>query len=268
MTAKLEICEGKCPNGHPYLKFGDGAPLIALPGSTPENGNLDGGSRKFMIKPFLPLAAHRTVYVFNRRPGVPVGLTMADIATDLAEGLTGEFDSAVDVVGYSTGGSVALQLAHDHPAAVRRLVLASAAYSLSTEGRNAMRLFAERAAAGKRPAVAWASIASTSPLGRRLMAGFLWMIDPMMRPSNGDYTEAIRVIEAEDSFDLRDRLADIATPTVVIGGDKDLAYPVAMFRDTAEGLKDAELLVYAGRNHNSAIADRRFVEDVLEFLER
>lgn len=266
MTAELDIREGRSPNGHPYLAFGAGAPLIALPGSTPENGNLTGGSRKYMIKPFLPLAAHRTVYVFNRRPGVPADLTMADIAADLADGLRGEFDNAVDVVGYSTGGSVGLQLAHDHPAVVRRLVLTCAAYSLSTAGRDAMRLFAERAAAGKRPAVAWASIASESRLGKRLMAGFLWMIDPMMRPSDGDYTDAIRVIEAEDPFDLRDRLADIATPTLVIGGDKDLAYPVSMFRDTAEGLQDATLLVYAGRNHNSAIADKRFTTDVLEFL--
>ncbi|MEU8900234.1 alpha/beta hydrolase [Nocardia sp. NPDC048505] len=266
MTGKLEIHEGTFPNGLPYLRFGSGTPLVALPGSTAEHGNLAGSARKFMIKPFLGLAERHTVYVVNRRPGLAAGATLADIATDLAEELQSEFGAPVDVLGYSTGGSVAQQLALAHPKAVRRLVVVSSAYTLSPAARAAMRRFAELAAAGKRPATAWAAIASASPVGRRLMSGLLWLLDPMMRPADGDYTDAIRAIEAEDSWDIQDRLAEIQAPTLVLGGDKDLAYPAQMFRDTAAGIPDATVVLYADRNHNSAIEDARFPQTVAEFL--
>ncbi|MEV0246100.1 alpha/beta hydrolase [Nocardia sp. NPDC050712] len=266
MSSKVEIHEGTFPNGLAYLKFGSGAPLVALPGSTSEHGNLSGGARKFMIKPFLALGERHTVYVVNRRPGLAAGSTLADIATDLAEGLAGEFGEPVDVLGYSTGGSVAQQLALGHPKVVRRLVVTSSAYTLSPAGRAAMRRFAELAAAGKRPATAWASIASTSPIGQRLWGGLLWLLDPMMRPSDGDYTDGIRAIEAEDQWDIQARLAEIQAPTLILGGDKDLAYPAQMFRDTAAGIPDATLVLYEGRDHNSAIADKRFPETVAEFL--
>ncbi|WP_194814457.1 alpha/beta fold hydrolase [Nocardia sp. XZ_19_385] len=267
MTSKLDIREGTFPNGLAYLSFGSGSPLIALPGSTAENGNLSGSARKFMVKPFLALGERHTVYVVNRRPGLAAGTTMSDITTDLAEALQGEFGEPVDVLGYSTGGSVAQQLALGHPKVVRRLVVTSSAYTLSPSGRSAMRQFAERAAAGKRPATAFAAIASTSKIAQRMMAGLLWMLDPMMRPSNGDYTDGIRVIEAEDQWDIKDRLAEIQVPAMVLGGDKDLAYPAQMFRDTADGIPGATLVLYEGRNHNSAIEDRRFPEDVAKFLE-
>ncbi|GAB2635871.1 alpha/beta fold hydrolase [Nocardia goodfellowii] len=266
MTSKLDIHEGQFPNGLTYLSFGSGSPLIALPGSTAENGNLRGSARKFMVKPFLALGERHTVYVVNRRPGLAAGTTMSDITTDLAEALQGEFGEPVDALGYSTGGSVAQHLALEHPEIVRRLVVTSSAYTLSPSGRAAMRRFAELAAAGKRPATAWASIASTSRLGQRLMAGLLWLLDPMMRPADGDYTDAIRVIDAEDEWDIRERLAEIKAPTMVVGGDKDLAYPAQMFRDTADGIPGATLKLYEGRDHNSAIADSRFPDDVAGFL--
>ena len=61
---------------------------------------------------------------------------MADIAADYARAIEDEFGEPVALHGTSTGGSVALQLAIDHPDLVRRLVLASSACRLSPLGRQ------------------------------------------------------------------------------------------------------------------------------------
>ncbi|MDA1360893.1 hypothetical protein O1R50_14780 [Glycomyces luteolus] len=52
---------------------------------------------------------------------------MADIAGDYAVALHHQFRDPVDIVGSSTGGSAALQLAADHPGALRGMVLLSSA---------------------------------------------------------------------------------------------------------------------------------------------
>jgi pimeloyl-ACP methyl ester carboxylesterase len=61
---------------------------------------------------------------------------MADLANDYAGALDGMFQRPVDVLGISTGGSLALQLAADRPELVERLVVAGAACRLSEYGRS------------------------------------------------------------------------------------------------------------------------------------
>ena len=70
-----------------------------------------------------PLANHLTVYLFNRKVGLAPGSTMADIAGDYARAIENDIGRPVVLHGTSTGGSVALQLAIDHPQRVQRLVL-------------------------------------------------------------------------------------------------------------------------------------------------
>jgi len=262
----MEIQEETLGNGLPCLRFGAGPTLVALPGSQPQNGNLSGRARGFLVSPFVKLGAAFTVYVVNRRPGLPAGVTFADIAADLAEGLTATFGEPVDVLGHSTGGSVVLQLAVDHPSVVRRVVVVSSAHRLSDVGARITKEYADRARAGRRAAPAFAPIAARSAVGQVALRGVLWLVDPMMRPSDGDHTDAIRVNEAELEFGVGDRLSTVSAPTLVAGGDRDLAYPVDLMRATADGLPNGKLRVYEGRNHNNAISDPRFLPDLRYFL--
>jgi pimeloyl-ACP methyl ester carboxylesterase len=265
-AAKPEIRESTVGAGLASLVFGSGPPLVALPGSQPQNGNPAGRTRSFMVRPFRALGAGHTVHVVNRRPGVPEGATFADLAADLADALRTGFDGPVDLLGYSTGGSLALQTAADHPDVVRRLVVVCSAYRLSSVGAQVTREYAERARAGKRAAPAYTPIAARSPAGRAVMRGFFWLLDPMLRPADGDFTDAIRVNEAELAFDVRDRLDRITAPTLVVGGDRDLAYPVALLRETANGVRDGRMIIYKGRSHNSVVSAPEFARDVSDFL--
>jgi pimeloyl-ACP methyl ester carboxylesterase len=65
----------------------------------------------------------RMVHLIHRPVRPPAGMTIADLAGWHATALRARFAEPVDVMGTSGGGITALQLALDHPATVRRLVL-------------------------------------------------------------------------------------------------------------------------------------------------
>ena len=106
----------------PYLKIGQGPPLVLVPGLTPAHDVPRGWQRQAALASARPLARDFTVYVVNRRQGLQPGESMSDIAGHLANAIEHDLGQPVFLQGTSTGGSVALQLAVDRPDLVRRLV--------------------------------------------------------------------------------------------------------------------------------------------------
>lgn len=244
----------------PCVTAGSGPPLVVL-AFVPEAGTPSGLTARVLLRTLRPFTAHFTVYVPNRRPGLPQGTTMGELATHYAEGMAAAFDGPVPVLGMSTGGSLALQLAADHPGRVGRLALAATACTLGPAGRRAQRAFIERARAGRRPSPALAEITAESKLAQVLLKGVLWVAD-----GRGDHTDAATMLSAEDGFDLRGRLGDITAPTLLIHGDRDPVYPPGLARETAAGIPQARLITYEGRDHGGTLRDRRFPPDTLSFL--
>ena len=178
---------------------------------------------------------------------------MTDLANDYAEALEDEFRSAVDVLGISTGGSIALQLAADRPGLVRKLVVAGPAYRLSEHGRRFQRRMSQLAATGERRRMpqAMAPDVADSRLGRRIVGGLLWLVGPLFIKREWDLSDMIATIMAEDGFDLGDRLGEISAPTLVIGGGRDRFYPADLSRETAERIPYARLVLYENRAHGA-----------------
>ncbi|PUB25507.1 pimeloyl-ACP methyl ester carboxylesterase [Promicromonospora sp. AC04] len=248
-------------NGLPYLTAGTGSPLVVLL-FTPQAANPTGLARWSTMRMLRPFTEHFTVYVVNRPPGLPPTTTMADLAAVYAAAIKTTFEGPVNVLAISTGGSIALQLAADHPDLVGRLVLGGTACALGPVGKRAQRAYIERARQGRRPSPALADVVTESAIGRRLLRGLLWLSDG----GHEDHTDAVTVLHAEDGFDLRGRLHDIKAPTLLIQGDNDLVYPVELARQTVEGIPDARLVVYPGRSHSGTFNDKRFAVDALGFL--
>jgi pimeloyl-ACP methyl ester carboxylesterase len=257
---------GTWPGGLSFLAVGSGPPLVYLAGLTPNHEPPRGSDRRFHARPLLPFAASRRVWWVNRRPGLHPDATMADIATDYAKAMLLRFDEPVDVIGLSTGGSVALQLAADHPAVVNRLVVVSAAHRLGEDGRDAQLRVADDVLDGRERAASAELMRMLGGTARsqRMLAGLGWLIGrTYLAHSTADLITTIR---AEDAFDLRSRLADILAPTLVIGGDRDAFYSAELFRETAAGIPRGRLALYAGRGHLGTMSDSRLVPDVLSFL--
>lgn len=260
-TTDLDIVEGTLPLGLPYLALGSGPALVFLRWLTPDHANPVGLLRKAEIGTLAPLARHRRVCAINRAPGMRAGITMAEIADDHAAALRATYDGPVDVLGVSSGGSLGLQLALDHPDVVRRLVVAASASRLDEHTGASQLRYAEAMATGRR---GLHHMAAQPGAAGRLNRAVMWLLDPLLRPRNP--ADILAFALAEDGFDVTDRLSTLTAPTLVIGGELDSSYSTESFRRTADAIPDSRLVIIPGVGHMGAINHPRFVAEVTAFL--
>ena len=78
------VTEGRLSTGLPYLKLGQGPPLVLASGLTSEHANPTGVWRRMSLSWAAPFAQHFTVYLVNRKAGLAPGTTIADVAADYA----------------------------------------------------------------------------------------------------------------------------------------------------------------------------------------
>lgn len=251
--------------GMPSFRIGAGAPLVVLPGLTPRHTVPRGPAFLAEARALGPLARHREVWWVNRRAGLGPECTMADIAADYADRLP-NVARPVDVMGISTGGAVALQLAADHPHLVRRIVLVSAGCRLGPAGKAGQRALLARLEANdlRGAGAELARLVGVRTAARSLEAWAGWLAGPLLY--RGPTSDLEATIRAEDAFDMSGRLAEIEAPALVIGGDEDTPYGPAVFRETARGLPHGKLLLYYGRGHMGVQLAPNFAADVLGFL--
>lgn len=261
----MTLTEGSLKHGLPYYALGEGEPLAVLRWLSATHANPEGFELKQELKVLRPLASHHRLYVINRAPGMAAGTSMADVAAQHAEALTEEFGEPVNVMGMSSGGSLALQLAADHPGVVKRLVLGGTAAVLPDPTRAVQLRYANALAAGRRGAHFLVPVIGRTALSRAVLRPMMWLMDPMMRPKGGA-SDLLHFVQAEDAFDLRERLGEITAPTLLIGGEHDLAYTPELFRRTADGVRDGRLIIYPGVGHMGTFNHRRFAPDILAFL--
>ena len=264
----LEVREGHIKGGLPCLSFGEGPPLVVFPGLGITNANPKGLQRWGELRLLAPLARVFTVHRISRRVGLASGTTIEVLADVYALALDEEFGEPVDVLGISTGGSLALQLAADRPELVRRLVVAAAACRLSEHGRRFQQRVAELSAAGDRRGLSMmqAPDVADSRIGRWIAGEILWLAGPLFIRRWWNPSDMIVTIRAEDAFDIGDRLGEISAPTLVIGGGRDRFYPTELFRETADGIPNGRLILYEDRAHGGTLADWHFGKDVIAFL--
>jgi pimeloyl-ACP methyl ester carboxylesterase len=257
---------GYLQSGLPYNRFGHGSrPLVIFQGLFFENKPQP--ARMTGMYHFLGEAY--TVYAVMRRPGLPQGYTLADIANDYAAMIRQEFGGPVDVIGVSTGGSIAQIFAADHPDLLRKLVLHSAAYSLSDAAKRLQWRLADLAREGRWREANELTIDVVLPphgiAGARgpLVALASRIFTALDKPT--DPNDLLVTIAAEDVFNFKSRLGEIAAPTLVVAGSEDPFYTPELFRETAAGIPNARLILYEGQGHGPA--GKQFARDVLGFLQ-
>jgi pimeloyl-ACP methyl ester carboxylesterase len=251
-------------NGLPYNRAGHGPkPLVIFQGLMFENKPQPGMTfgYGFLEKDF-------TLYAVLRKPGLPGGYTFKDMADDYAEMIRQEFGGPVDVIGVSTGGSIALHFAADHPDLVRRLVIHSSAHTLGKAGKQ-IQLDIGHLARHGRVRQAWQAmirfILPSAEIWKLLNPPLAWVAARLLSlGKTPDLSDLVITIETEDQHAFKDRLSEIKAPTLVIAGMDDPFYTPALFRETATGIPQARLVLYENMRH--PVTGRQFERDVLAFL--
>lgn len=249
----------------PYLKIGQGPPLVMMPGLTPDHDVPKGWQRRMAVSAARPLARDFTVYVVNRKRGLKTGESMSDIAGHLASAIEHDIGRPVFLQGTSTGGSVVLQLAVDRPDLVRRLVVVSAAYRLGPVARADQAEMARLIRAGQ-PREAWASV-----LTDMLPAALRGPARPLSRLAAGrvtpaDPTDLLVTLEAEDAFNVKASLPRVTSPALVIGGGRDAFYSAELFRDTAAGVQDGRVHIFPDWGHARTSSSPATINLALGFM--
>jgi pimeloyl-ACP methyl ester carboxylesterase len=252
----------------PWAATGEGRPVLVLAGISPQTGVESNAFVRTVLSPVLPLAGRRRLYALNRRRGLPHGLTMAQLALEHAEAIREFFGEPVDVVGVSTGGSIAQQLAAEHPDTVRRLVLMSTGCRLGERARAEQAELA-RLLRGEDVRGAGALLATdvvphwAAPLGR----GLGWVVAPWILGGRKARADLATTLEAEDDFDLATCAGTVRAPTLIVGGARDRFYDAGLFAATAALIEGSTLLMIPRRGHITAVNNRRARAHVAGFLD-
>jgi len=225
---------------------GRGEPLLLVPGL---GNNVD------MWKPFMDQFRERRI-VRLEAPGTGLSSTPAQPVRipELSDMLAAILDECciewADVVGFSYGGAVAQQFAHDHPARVRRLVLAATFCGVgSVPGSQAAMMSLATPLRYYSPSYynRTAQMTSGGVTGRDSSVRH-WMIQERRRhpPSSVGYTMQLLGILGWSS---RSFLHEIPHETLVICGDDDPLVPVANGRMLASLIPRAQLEVVERGGH-------------------
>jgi pimeloyl-ACP methyl ester carboxylesterase len=254
----------------PYVRFGSGPEkLVVLPGITLDNEPPNRFAAWTYRLGFARFAKGYTVYVTNRRCGMPAGYTSRDMARDYARVIEGELGPS-HLMGFSTGGSIAQYVAIDHPGALQSLVLVVSACRLSEEGRRICERWHTLAREGRwrELRVDMASVTVSGETNKRLARAFVRVFGRLVLKVPSDPQDFLTTLEADLKHDTTGRLGEISTPSLIIGGSEDPFFSESLLRETAEKIPDATLRVYAGVGHGVPKERKRsYEEGTLAFLD-
>ncbi len=247
-----------------YEVHGQGAPLLVLHGGL---GSID----MFGPGPHLDaLGRGREVIAVDLhghgRSSLGTRPIRCEAIADDLDALLGKLGRAqVDVLGYSFGGCVALRLAVQHPARVRRLVLVSAPFA--DHG-----FYAEMRVQQKQVGAALAPMMAETPMYRNYKAVAPKDEFPRLLDAMGDFMRR--------SYDWSADVRGLKLPVMLVYGDADMIRPehqIEFYRLLGGGLRDAgwnrehmsqnRLAIVPDLTHYEAFANGRVIETVLPFLD-
>jgi pimeloyl-ACP methyl ester carboxylesterase len=258
-------------NGMAYVRWGTGPKtLLFIPGG-PGNAAPSGMSMR-MSPLFRPLVEEGyTAWYVARRRGMPKGHTIADMADDYARLVADQFAGKVDlVVGVSMGGMIGFYLAARHPGRFDHIAIAVAGHEMSEQGKTLDYDFARLLSEGRNGEAGALMVRNMAPGLRvpglaRVLGAVMGRI--MAGEAHPTFTSDVMVeAEAEVAYDARDVLPDIPVPVLLVCGDEDLYFPKEVYEETARLIPDCTLRLYEGAGHVGTTRDRRFPQDVLEFV--
>ena len=247
-----------------YISFGRGnKTLIMIQGLNTRGIKGSALPLAYMYRIF---AKDYKVYIFDRRPDVKEGITVREMAEDIAVAMDNLGIPCADVLGVSQGGMIAQYLAIDRPDLVNKLVLAFTLSRNNDKVVSAIETWVELARNGnmKRLIVDMAErMYSDSYL--KMYRPFLPLLTAIQKPN--DVQRFVILANSCLTCNTYEVLNEIKCPVLVIGGQKDKIVGGEASIEIAEKL-GCEIHMYDELGHAAYEEANDFNSIVYEFLKQ
>lgn len=249
-----------------YVVFGQGdKPLVMLPGVGDGLRTVKGMALPLSAA-FKKLGKTRKVYIFSRKRQIPESYSTQEMARDQAEVMRSLGLLKADVLGVSQGGMIAQYMAIDHPDVVGKLVAVVTTARKNETMQGVISRWIELAMAGDfREIIIDTAEKSYSEQALKRYRRIYPLMTAMSKPK-----EPSRFLTQAQScltHNCFDRLSEIGSPTLVIGGRCDKIVEAQASVELAEQIKNSRLHMYEGLGHAAYEEAEDFCARVLDFLD-
>ena len=245
-----------------YITFGSGTKqLIMIQGLNTRGIKGAALSLAYMYRIF---AKDYTVYLFDRRANPPDGMTVRNMALDIAMAMDTLGIANADVFGVSQGGMIAQYLAIDRPDLVRKLVLA---VTLSRNNATVIQVInhwiqmTEQGA--MKELIADMAEKMYSPAYIKRYRPFLPLLTVLQKPKN--IQRFVALAKSCLTCNTYEILDQIKCPVLVLGGKQDKIVTMEASKEIAEKL-GCKIYIYDALGHAAYEEATDFNQIVLKFL--
>ena len=247
-----------------YICFGDpaGQPFVIIPGVAVRSVMESAG---MIEKQYRRFAERFHVYVFDRREDLPEPYGISRMAEDTARAMEALSIRDAALYGVSQGGMIAQLIAARYPALVRRLALCSTAPVITEKAAAVLAEWRRLAAEKKTPELmlSFAENVYSPTYAERYRAAFLTFAELV---TDEDLQRFLRMVNGMEQLDLREEIAGIGCPVLVIGAGKDRIFDVASAEEIAR-ITGGEVCIYPDAAHGVYDEEAGVLEKLLRFLE-
>lgn len=180
--------------------------------------------------------------------------SIADYALDIVALLEAlAIDSAV-VLGHSMGGAIAQWLALEHTTRISAIVLAGTGARLPVNPALITGI-AEARETTISSIVRWMWSKQAPEDLIQQSAEIMLATDPTV--IRADFMACAK-------FDVSKRLAEMATPTLILAGEADKMTPLSLSQELARGIRNSELAVFPGAGHMMLLEQPELCAEILD----
>lgn len=246
------------------IVFGRGSRSLVMIQGLNTNGIRGAGwSLAWMYRLF---AREWRVYLFDRRKDLPEGITVRELAADVALAMDALGLKDADVLGVSLGGMMAQHLAAERPDLVRRLVLAVTGCRSGSAVQDAIGRWMELTERED-----WSAL--VADMAEKMYSGaylrryrpVLPLLTLVQKPK--DEPRFMELCKACLTHDMTEDLHKIACPVLVIGGKRDKVVGEDACAELVQRL-GCESFMYEELGHAAYEEAKDFNRRVYEFLKR
>lgn len=232
-----------------YFSFGKGEkPLVILPGLSVQSVM---GSAEAVADEYSVMNDDFTVYLFDRRSGLPRKYSIHDMAEDTVAAMGTLGLNKICLFGASQGGMIAMDIAINHPQLVSRLALGSSTPDAGTMKEDAVNKWLSLAGSGDR-------VGLYREFGRAIYPPAVFekyrgvLVAAGETVTDEELVRFVTLAEGTAGFDVTDRLTEIQCPVLALGSADDRVLGAASMTkiiDRLGGRSDFSYFIYDGFGH-------------------